>query len=141
MAGGIEASLRRLSHYDYWADCLRPSIIMDADADIITYGMGEKPVVEIARRLEQGERIGDIKDLMQSVVIVDADEMPEHSDENNIILHPFEECLKTKTVSGRKLQAHRAAEQPYARRHSVATPRQQGSQGKSHAPSHDHGGG
>ena len=96
VAGGIEASLRRLSHYDYWADCLRPSIIMDADADIITYGMGEKPVVEIARRLEQGERIGDIKDLMQSVVIVDADEMPEHSDENNIILHPFEECLKTK---------------------------------------------
>ncbi len=96
VAGGIEASLRRLSHYDYWADCLRPSIIMDADADIITYGMGEKPVVEIARRLEQGERIGDIKDLMQSVVIVDADEMPEHSYENNIILHPFEECLKTK---------------------------------------------
>ncbi len=96
VAGGIEAPLRRLSHYDYWADCLRPSIIMDADADIITYGMGEKPVVEIARRLEQGERIGDIKDLMQSVVIVDADEMPEHSDENNIILHPFEECLKTK---------------------------------------------
>ncbi len=96
VAGGIEASLRRLSHYDYWADCLRPSIIMDADADIITYGMGEKPVVEIARRLEQGGRIGVIKDLMQSVVIVDADEMPEHSDENNIILHPFEECLKTK---------------------------------------------
>ncbi len=96
VAGGIEASLRRLSHYDYWADCLHPSIIMDADADIITYGMGEKPVVEIARRLEQGEKIGDIKDLMQSVVTVDADEMPEHSDENNIILHSFEECLKTK---------------------------------------------
>lgn len=49
--GGIEASLRRLSHYDYWKDCLRPSILCDCDADLIAYGMGEKNTVDIAQRL------------------------------------------------------------------------------------------
>ena len=51
IAGGIEASLRRLSHYDYWADCLKPSILLDCKADLLVYGMGERPIVEIARRI------------------------------------------------------------------------------------------
>ena len=55
VAGGLEASLRRLSHYDYWEDRLRPCILADAPADILVYGMGEKPVTEIARRLAAGE--------------------------------------------------------------------------------------
>lgn len=49
--GGIEASLRRLTHYDYWAEAFKPSILVDSGADMIVYGMGEKPVTEIARRL------------------------------------------------------------------------------------------
>ena len=53
--GGIEASMRRLTHYDYWQDRLRPSILVDSGADAIIYGMGEKPVPELAKRLIQGE--------------------------------------------------------------------------------------
>ena len=60
VAGGIEASLRRLSHYDYWQDRLRPSIIAEAPVDMILYGMGEKTVVDLARRLESGEPISAI---------------------------------------------------------------------------------
>ena len=52
--GGIEASMRRLTHYDYWQDKVRRSILCDSGADILVYGMGEKPIVEIARRLQSG---------------------------------------------------------------------------------------
>lgn len=95
IAGGIEPSLRRLSHYDYWQDKLRPSILMDSAADMIIYGMGEKPILELARRLDEGERISDIRDLRQSVIRVAADEIPE-ADRANIILNSFEECTRNK---------------------------------------------
>lgn len=95
IAGGIEASLRRLSHYDYWQDRLRPSIIVDAPVDMISYGMGEKTMVEIADRLNNGERIEDLTDLMQTVVKRPKSEMP-HGDDRNIILYSFEQCLKDK---------------------------------------------
>ena len=58
--GGIEASLRRLGHYDYWSDKVRRSILLDAKADLLIYGMGEKAVVEIAEALEAGIDISDI---------------------------------------------------------------------------------
>lgn len=61
--GGIEASLRRFAHYDYWDDCVRPSILIDSDADLLMYGMGEKHIVEIANRLAAGEKINDLKDV------------------------------------------------------------------------------
>ena len=54
IAGGVEASLRRLAHYDYWSDKVRRSIILDAKADLLVYGMGERPLVEIVRRLAAG---------------------------------------------------------------------------------------
>ena len=60
MAGGIEASLRRLAHYDYWSNKLKHSILVDAQADIVIYGMGEHAIVEIADALQSGI---DIKDL------------------------------------------------------------------------------
>ncbi len=94
--GGIEASLRRLSHYDYWQDKLRPSILSDAAADILIYGMGEKPIIEIARRLDAGEKPCEMADVMQTAVLRSASEMPTESDGNNIVLHSFEECLKQK---------------------------------------------
>ena len=75
VVGGIEASLRRLSHYDYWQDRLRPSIMMDTPADILIYGMGEKPIVEIARRLDSGENVKDLTDIMQTAIVLPADEM------------------------------------------------------------------
>ena len=90
--GGIEASLRRLTHYDYWQDKLRPCILCDAPADILIYGMGEKPIVELARRIADGFAIGDIRDIPQTVFLAD-DVTPQEGD---IVLHSHEECLRNK---------------------------------------------
>ncbi|MFO0679262.1 MAG: YgiQ family radical SAM protein [Polyangiaceae bacterium] len=61
--GGIEASLRRIAHYDYWSDSVRRSILLDAKADLLVFGMGERPVWEIARRLDAGEPVSSITDV------------------------------------------------------------------------------
>ena len=61
--GGVEASLRRFAHYDYWDDKVRPSILLDSTADLLMYGMGEKHIVEIADRLKNGEKITDLRDI------------------------------------------------------------------------------
>ena len=90
--GGIEASLRRLTHYDYWQDRLRPCILCDADADLIIYGMGEKPIVEPANRLAAGERIGEIHDIPQTVYLM----RNVAATESDIVLHSHEECLSNK---------------------------------------------
>lgn len=96
IAGGIEASLRRLSHYDYWQDRLRPSILMDSKVDVISYGMGEKTIVEIAGILNNGGTVEDIVNVRQTVVRVPHDLMPTHGDENNIILSSWDECLRSR---------------------------------------------
>ncbi len=62
--GGIEASLRRFAHYDYWDDKVRPSILLDSTADLLMYGMGEKHIIEIANRLNKGEKITDLTDIL-----------------------------------------------------------------------------
>ena len=90
--GGIEASLRRLTHYDYWQDKLRPCILCDAPADILVYGMGEKPMVELSRRLADGLPISVCRDIPQTVYIAN-DVTPLESD---IVLHSHEECLHDK---------------------------------------------
>ena len=96
IAGGIEASLRRLSHYDYWQDRLRPSILTECGADMLLYGMGERNTVDLARRLDGGESISEIVDLPQSVVLRPIDEMPDTSDSHNIVLNPWEIVMKDK---------------------------------------------
>jgi uncharacterized radical SAM protein YgiQ len=63
IAGGVEASLRRLAHYDYWSDKVRRSILFDSKADLVGFGMGENSIVEIARRLEAGETVKDLRDM------------------------------------------------------------------------------
>jgi uncharacterized radical SAM protein YgiQ len=63
IAGGVEASLRRLAHYDYWSDTVRRSILLDCKADLLVYGMGEKNIAEIARRLAAGETVRDLRDM------------------------------------------------------------------------------
>lgn len=90
IAGGIEASLRRVSHYDYWQDRLRPSILLDSKADMLLYGMGEHNIVELAWRLDGGEAIRDIKDLPQSVILLPATEMPMESSATDIVLNSWE---------------------------------------------------
>ncbi len=95
IAGGIETSMRRLSHYDYWQDRLRPSILMDAPVDLLIYGMGEKPIREIASRLMAGEPVSAITDVPQTCVRIPAREIPAPSD-RAIILNSFEQCLSDK---------------------------------------------
>jgi len=97
IAGGIEASMRRLSHYDYWQDTLKPPIMMEAPVDIIVYGMGEKPMTEIARRLAAGDPVESITDLPQTVVRVKARDIPA-PDSNNIVLASFEQCQRDKRM-------------------------------------------
>ena len=95
--GGIEASLRRLTHYDYWQDRLRPCILCDAGADLIVYGMGEKPIVELARRLEEGMPVSAITDIPQTVYIRKEANIPGGIDtQRDIVLHSHEECLNNK---------------------------------------------
>lgn len=67
--GGVEASLRRFAHYDYWDDSVRRSVLLDAKADVIVYGMGEKAVAEVADWLSAGEAIGDINGVRGTVVV------------------------------------------------------------------------
>ena len=94
--GGIEASLRRLTHYDYWQDKLMKCILCYAKGDLIIYGMGEKPIVEIAHRLEQGQPVGDIRDVPQTVYLTDKATVPGGITDDDIVLHPHEECLRNK---------------------------------------------
>ena len=94
--GGIEASLRRLTHYDYWQDSLRKCILCDSGGDIIIYGMGEKPIVELAQRLEQGQSIQDIKDIPQTVYLTDKQQIEGGVQDSDIILNSHEECLRNK---------------------------------------------
>lgn len=74
--GGLEASLRRFAHYDYWDDKIRPSILFDSDADLISYGMGEKQTLEIANRLNAGESIHTIHDILGTCYAVPVEETP-----------------------------------------------------------------
>src|SRR5919109_658197 len=76
IAGGVEASLRRLAHYDYWGDTVRRSILLDCKADLIVYGMGEPAIVEIARRLAAGQSVRDLRDLRGVAYALGAAETP-----------------------------------------------------------------
>lgn len=97
IVGGIEASLRRVTHYDYWQDKLRPSILTECRADLLVYGMGERPIREIARRINAGESVASLHDIPQTVVLEPVEAMPAPSEEH-AILASHEECLKDKRV-------------------------------------------
>lgn len=99
--GGIEASMRRLTHYDYWEDRVRPGILVDSGADALIYGMGEKPIVEIAHRLrkataETGDKLvaSCLQSLLSDIpqlVFLEKEIIPQETD---ITLFSHEECLK-----------------------------------------------
>ena len=94
--GGIEASMRRLTHYDYWQDRLRPCILCDSGADLLSYGMGEKTIVRIAENLDTGMDIGDMHDLPQTVFLTTKENIPGGICDDDIVLHSHEECLQNK---------------------------------------------
>jgi uncharacterized radical SAM protein YgiQ len=76
IAGGVEASLRRLAHYDYWSDKVRRSILLDAKPDLVVFGMGEDIILEIARRLEAGQTVKDLREMRGVAYAMGASETP-----------------------------------------------------------------
>ena len=104
--GGIEASMRRLTHYDYWQDKVRRSILCDSGADILVYGMGEKPIVEIAQRLKGNNSPKEncqlsiincqLEAIPQTAFLCRKEEIPGGITEADIVLNSHEQCLRDK---------------------------------------------
>lgn len=90
--GGIEASLRRVTHYDYWQDCLKPSVLVDSGADWLCYGMGERTMIEFTKAIEAGRNINDIRKIPQLAFYMDG----KCRTKDAVILNSFERCCKDK---------------------------------------------
>ncbi|HEY8427064.1 MAG TPA: YgiQ family radical SAM protein [Sandaracinaceae bacterium] len=109
--GGIEASLRRIAHYDYWSDKVRRSILLDAKADLLVFGMGERPVWEVARRLAEGATVADLRDIRGTAHVRRKGEW-EHlppsryvRDGNVVVLPSYEEVCASREAFSRMSRA------------------------------------
>ncbi|WP_406685057.1 YgiQ family radical SAM protein [Seonamhaeicola sp. MEBiC1930] len=97
LIGGIEASLRRVTHYDYWSDTLMPTILESSKADMLVYGMGEQPLREVVRLLQKGVPFSSINTIKQTAVLVDKDaRIPKNSNWEDVEIVSHEKCLKDK---------------------------------------------
>ena len=101
VVGGVEASLRRVAHYDYWSDKVRPSHLVNSKADLLAFGMGEHTILEIARRLDAGEEVSALRDLRGVAYLLGAKaELPEHgfgdAPRGDVVLPGYEEVLTDK---------------------------------------------
>lgn len=97
VVGGIEASLRRVTHYDYWQDKLRPSILVDSGADMLIYGMGEKPLRELATLLRKGVPFGSLTTIPQTAFLQSIDiDLPKNKRWQTLELASHEKCLEDK---------------------------------------------
>ncbi len=110
--GGIEASLRRFAHYDYWQDRVRQSILADAPADLLIYGMGERQVVEIARRLASGETISSLRDVRGTAFRMEIAEWRSKKPEGSIELPGFSEVAQDKLSYARAFAMHYHEQDP-----------------------------
>ena len=91
--GGIEASMRRLTHYDYWKNKIQPSILANSGADMLIYGMGEQPVRELVRNLASGVAFSELTTIPQTAIVLNKSEpTPKQKEWNDIVLHSFEQC-------------------------------------------------
>ncbi len=94
LIGGIEASLRRVTHYDYWSDMIRPGILEDSGADLLVYGMGELPLLEILRLIKRGVPFSSLRTVPQTAVLLPPGApVPKNQNWEDFTLHPHEECL------------------------------------------------
>lgn len=97
LIGGIEASLRRVTHYDYWQDKLMPTILADSKADLLVYGMGEQPLREMLKRLKNGEAFSSLHDINQVAYLHNnTNELPNHKNWETVELSSHEVCLEDK---------------------------------------------
>jgi uncharacterized radical SAM protein YgiQ len=119
--GGIEASLRRFAHYDYWQDRVRQSILADAPADLLVFGMGERQVVSIARRLADGEQIGTIHDIPGTSYTMELAQWRKVQPEGIVELPGFPEVVRDKTAYARAFALHYREQDPVSGK-TVAQP-------------------
>lgn len=112
IAGGVEASLRRLAHYDYWSDSVKRSILLDAKADLVVYGMGESAIVEIARCLKEGGTVRDLHDLRGVAYALGAGEAPPSGD-HILTLPSYEEVRGDKAAFARATRMIHLETNPY----------------------------
>ncbi|MBR4149140.1 MAG: YgiQ family radical SAM protein [Rikenellaceae bacterium] len=96
VVGGIEASLRRLTHYDYWDERLMPSLLVDSGADLLVYGMGEKVIQEVAAAMRNGYNAKLLRRLRQVAFVADRDYVDRLDEEQTIRLHSYERCCDDK---------------------------------------------
>ena len=96
LIGGLESSLRRVTHYDYWSDKLKPSILFDTQADILVYGMGEKPLKEIVRLLKKGVPFSSLNSVPQTAYLAPKGNIPKNNHWEDLRLASYEECLASK---------------------------------------------
>ncbi|MBL9039577.1 MAG: YgiQ family radical SAM protein [Archangium sp.] len=128
--GGIEASLRRIAHYDYWSDTVRRSILLDSKADLLVFGMGERPVWEVADRLRRGEAFSSIRDVRGTAYLISDEEMRRHeadpakraADKKTVVLPSYETVVADKTEFARmsrdfQLETNPGNARPIAQRH------------------------
>lgn len=100
VVGGIEASLRRLTHYDYWSDALKPSILTESGADLVIYGMGEGVVQQVAKALRNGYNAKLLRKLRQVAFLSDESYVSKLDPQQTIRLHSYEECARDKAAFG-----------------------------------------
>ncbi|MBY0588334.1 YgiQ family radical SAM protein [bacterium] len=110
IAGGVEASLRRLAHYDYWSDTVKRSILLDSKADLVVFGMGEESILEIARRLDQGESVKDLRDMRGMAYAMGASEAPPT---DVLVLPSFEEVKADKLAFAEATRIFHHETNPY----------------------------
>lgn len=119
--GGIEASLRRFAHYDFWSDSVRQSILADAPSDLAVFGMGERPILEIARRLEGGDEVGDIRDVPGTVVKMEVWQWKAIDHQGFVEIPSFGEVAKDKRRYAEAFRLHHGEQDPFRGRR-VAQP-------------------
>ena len=100
VVGGIEASLRRLTHYDYWEDRLMPSILASSGADLLVYGMGDRTITEVARAMRNGYNAKLLRKIPQVAFLADRSYVERLDSEKTVRLHSFEVCQKSKDAFG-----------------------------------------
>lgn len=96
--GGLESSLRRIAHYDYWQNKIKPSILFETGADLLIYGMGEKPLKEIVRLCKKGVPIANMNSVPQTAFITSKGKIPKNKIWEDLYLSSFEDCVKDKQV-------------------------------------------
>ncbi len=111
--GGIEASLRRFAHYDFWSDSVRGSILADAPADFVVYGMGERPILEIARRLEAGDEAGEIRNVPGTAVKTEVGEWRSVDHQGFVEIPSFGDVAKDKRVYAEAFRLHYGEQDPF----------------------------